>query len=260
MAGASYDREKYKVAIPQLDAKLKQLLDENVSISKQTINIVQTVEELDTDYMAFKSLATGYFTAIAGDVDYLTSRQAYIAKLSADLAEFGFLTATSAEIQSLKVGNLEIGGVQVNIYDFASTANTNALTAKSIAENTDQYFWVTETGTDVGAHITEVTKEEFLDDPTGGNLLARSNGIAVRNGLVEVSYFGADSARVGNFNSLHVGIDADSIDFNDGGTTLGYVGTDTAMFPSVHATERLSMMSKYVFRLTPDGALGLYLK
>ena len=35
MAGASYDREKYKVAIPQLDAKLKKLLDENVEISQK---------------------------------------------------------------------------------------------------------------------------------------------------------------------------------------------------------------------------------
>ena len=126
MAGATYDREKYKVAIPQLDAKLRQLLDENVTITKQTVNIVKTVEDLDEDYETFKSLATGYFTAIAGDVDYLTSRQAYIAKLSSDVAEFGFLTADSAEIESLKVGNLEIGGVPVNIYDFATDASRRA--------------------------------------------------------------------------------------------------------------------------------------
>lgn len=74
------------------------------------------------------------------------------------------------------------------------TVNDKAEEAKTIAEDTAQYFWVTETGTDTGAHITEVTKEEFLDDPSngGGNLLARSNGIAVRDGLNELATFSAD--------------------------------------------------------------------
>ena len=64
---------------------------------------------------------------------------------------------------------------------------------RKIAANTNQYFWHTETGTDTGAHITEIPQDEFLADPDngGGNLLARSNGIAVRDGLAELATFGA---------------------------------------------------------------------
>lgn len=63
-----------------------------------------------------------------------------------------------------------------------------------IAANTSQYFWHTKTGTDTGVHITEVPQETFLKDPEngGGNLLARSNGIAVRDGLTELAQFKAD--------------------------------------------------------------------
>lgn len=76
-----------------------------------------------------------------------------------------------------------------------------AETARQIAANTDQYFWHTTTGTDTGAHITEIPKEDFLEDPDngGGNLLARSNGIAIRDGLKELATFGADEARIRAF-------------------------------------------------------------
>ena len=68
--------------------------------------------------------------------------------------------------------------------------------AARIAGNTAQHFWFAEAGDDTGAHITEVTEEEFLADPEngGGNLLARSNGIAVRNGIAELATFGSSGA------------------------------------------------------------------
>ncbi len=68
---------------------------------------------------------------------------------------------------------------------------------RRIAANTNQYFWHTETGTDTGAHITEIPQEEFLADPEngGGNLLARSNGVAVRDGLTELAQFANDGMR-----------------------------------------------------------------
>ena len=66
--------------------------------------------------------------------------------------------------------------------------------ARRIAGNTDQYFWHVTSGTDTGAHITEKPQEEFLANPEngGGNLLARSNGIAIRDGLTELAQFSAD--------------------------------------------------------------------
>ena len=76
---------------------------------------------------------------------------------------------------------------------------------RKIAANTNQYFWHTETGTDTGAHITEIPQEDFLRDPEhgGGNLLARSNGIAVRDGLTELSQFSANGLDVygSNYNT-----------------------------------------------------------
>lgn len=93
----------------------------------------------------------------------------------------------------------------------------------AIADNTNQYFWFKSTGSDTGAHITEIPQEDFLDDPTngGGNLLARSNGVAVRDGLTELAVFGADGVRVGsdtNSNFFQITpneimmIDADGVD------------------------------------------------
>lgn len=71
-------------------------------------------------------------------------------------------------------------------------------TAK-IAGNTNQYFWVKKTGSDTGAHITEVPQEEFEADPSngGGNLLARSNGIAIRDGQTELATFSSTEVEIG---------------------------------------------------------------
>ena len=77
----------------------------------------------------------------------------------------------------------------------SSEAKNVAQAAAKVAGDTEQHFWFTETGNDTGAHITEKTQEEFLADPDngGGNLLARSNGIALRNGLDEVGAFYTES-------------------------------------------------------------------
>lgn len=66
-----------------------------------------------------------------------------------------------------------------------------------LAGDTAQYFWYTSTGTDTGAHITEVPQDEWSNSTSpnyhkGGNLLARSNGIAIRDGLNELATFSAD--------------------------------------------------------------------
>jgi len=72
--------------------------------------------------------------------------------------------------------------------------------ASRIAGNTAQYFWHTQDGTDTGVHITEVPQATFEANPTGGNLLARSNGIAVRDGLTELATFGSDGIALYNDN------------------------------------------------------------
>lgn len=79
-----------------------------------------------------------------------------------------------------------------------------------IAGNTDQYFWHVETGEDTGSHITEIPKERFLEAPAlgGGNLLLRSNGIAIRDGLNELATFSSSAIQ---FNIPSVGTVAASI-------------------------------------------------
>lgn len=91
------------------------------------------------------------------------------------------------------VGTERIQSVEKSIESVNGVA-AEALKGARIAGNTNQYFWHTQSGTDTGAHITEVPKVAFLADPTngGGNLLARSNGVALRDGLVEVATFGTD--------------------------------------------------------------------
>ena len=75
--------------------------------------------------------------------------------------------------------------------------------AFKIAGNTAQYFWTTEEGTDTGAHITEIPKESFEADPEhgGANLLLRSIGIAIRQGLVELASFSVAGMHVNTYDS-----------------------------------------------------------
>lgn len=99
----------------------------------------------------------------------------------------------------------------------AEGARKVAEEAKIIAGNTDQYFWHTETGTDTGAHITEIPKEDFIADPDngGGNLLARSNGIAVRDGLTELAEFSASEVAINASDGSRVVVSPNSIDLQD---------------------------------------------
>lgn len=96
------------------------------------------------------------------------------------------------------------------IYNSALTsACVNAETAMQVAEDTNQYFWHTSTGTDTGAHITEIPRDDFLDDPTngGGNLLARSNGVAIRDGLTELAQFLATGISIGTNSATRIVLD-----------------------------------------------------
>ena len=79
-------------------------------------------------------------------------------------------------------------------YEAAKAAQATASSALATARSTEQHFWFTGTGEDTGVHITEVTKQEFLDNPNngGGNLLARSNGISARSGMKDLARFGTE--------------------------------------------------------------------
>lgn len=99
-----------------------------------------------------------------------------------------------------------------NAQTSADNAQDTADQAKVIADNTNQYFWFTSTGADTGAHISEIKQSDFLASPRGGNLLARSNGIALREGLTELAIFSADELRIGRTNANRAMINSGSMD------------------------------------------------
>lgn len=75
--------------------------------------------------------------------------------------------------------------------------------ALAAAQAIEQFFWHNSqdsgAGEGAGAHITEVPQEDFIADPAngGGNLLAQSGGIAIRDGIAELATFGASGAQIG---------------------------------------------------------------
>lgn len=104
-----------------------------------------------------------------------------------------------------------------------SKLNSDISDARNIADSTAQYFWFKSTGTDTGAHISEKTQAEFIASPSGGNLLARSNGIAVRDGLQELAVFSL-STRIGLANSSRTEIAPNEITmYTDSGATAFHI-------------------------------------
>lgn len=104
----------------------------------------------------------------------------------------------------------------------ANSAQTTANQAKSVADNTAQYFWFTSSGSDTGAHISEKTQAQFVANPSGGNLLARSTGIAVRDGLDELATFGADGMRIGKNNERHIEVTSSEMAVYDAGNGVPF--------------------------------------
>ena len=138
--------------------------------------------------------------------------EALVARAVAKVADKNATEAKTTADEAQQTANAVSG--------IANLALTEASEAKQIADDTEQHFWITETGTDTGAHITEVPQEEWSDpsDPnyqSGGNLLARSNGIAVRDGLTELASFGATESIMGPVDSRNVRITANGLEFYD---------------------------------------------
>lgn len=119
----------------------------------------------------------------------------------------------SAALYSERIKNYL--NVAPEIAEAVQTANE----AKTIADNTDQYFWFKATGADTGAHITTIPQDDFENIPAGGNTLIRSNGIALRNALDELATFTTTQAQVGSSSSGHTTISANGL------KVYGYNGT-----------------------------------
>lgn len=124
---------------------------------------------------------------------------------------------------------------------------------RGTVNETVQRFWVTEEGEDAGAHITEVTKEEFEADPQGGNLLARSDGIHIRDGLTDVASYTAEGAQIGQTAETHTFIDYHSLQLiNKEGDTYLHVSDlrDRSGYAEIHATYIATGLTSY-FTMDP---------
>lgn len=74
-----------------------------------------------------------------------------------------------------------------NANQTANNANQTANNAYSIATGINQHFWTIATdyatGLPAGSYITDVASDTFKSQKTGGNLLTRSDGVWIRDGI-----------------------------------------------------------------------------
>lgn len=118
----------------------------------------------------------------------------------------------------------------------------------AIANNTNQYFWFTGTGTDTGAHITEVPQDEFTDPNsqnyhTGYNSIFRSIGFAIRNGLTELATFGTSAITLGLANAKHILIDTNGISLYSAANTL--LSSFTSYGATFYDTDGVTEVAKF---------------
>lgn len=118
----------------------------------------------------------------------------------------------------------------------------------AIANNTNQYFWFTGTGTDTGAHITEVPQNEFTDPNsqnyhTGYNSIFRSIGFAIRNGLTELATFGTSAITLGLANAKHILIDTNGISLYSAANTL--LSSFTSNGATFYDTDGITEVAKF---------------
>ena len=164
-----------------------------------------------------------------------------------DSMELGTAQSTLASTigESLDIGG-ELSEIRQEVY-----------AAGVVSGNTNQHFWFTASGGDTGAHITEVTREEFLNDPSngGGNLIARSNGIAVRNGLTEMASFSENNIVLGRnaFGHGHATFTDASIIFtpNWGSSDFNYARQREVSVNQIHIGDGVTR-SFVIFRFEPD--------
>ena len=113
----------------------------------------------------------------------------------------------------------------------AVDAKETADAVEGIAEGVNEHFWHDNTG----AHVTEVTQEEWNEpaDPnyhSGGNTLITTQGMAIRSGLVNLAEFGATGARVGRVDT------DDSIEIANNAIKFCHEGLSYASIEKVSGT------------------------
>lgn len=123
-------------------------------------------------------------------------------------------------------------------------ASQDAYDADATATFTALHFWFSNDGTDDGAHITEVDRTTFTNTPAGGNLIATSQGVAVRDALKELAIMSAGGFEVKTYDSNDNPVVIAHLGYGSGAT----IGGGTGDAPYFHfGTLRDNIVGNYSF-------------
>ena len=152
------DRRNSFAAIPQLEAQLEKILNDNVIFEKKVINIQEFQSDFYSEYGQYKELIAGRFGAVTADIVYLKTFEADIENLYAEavmtkdlsaevaklgyveadtlnvkIAEFGYITAGSADLKYAALGEFDAvkGRVGTLEGDFSSFVSGEFSSLKS---------------------------------------------------------------------------------------------------------------------------------
>lgn len=143
----------------------------------------------------------------------------------------------------------EATGMARKLQQTTNTLKTTVDRIGKLAYNAAQYFWHKESSTDpdipTGAYITEVPREIFETNKTGGNLLLRSEGLDVRDGTNSLASFSATEARIGMENVAHATMTPEGLSIVDEETVeimrVQSTGADIQTTVREHIGERIRL-------------------
>lgn len=214
--------ELNSAASARVAAGMPWLPSENITLSFVPLwNSTEYSGTIPAQRLALCDTAPIYFEAYNKAARMKVVRTVYNVLLERyDEMEFGNLQTTLSEAVTAKLAST------------VAKQRQDITTVGQIAGNTTQHFWFNSNGTDTGAHITEVDRDTFEADPANGgpNFLARTNGLAIRDGLIELATFSETSAVIGALGAAHITTSTTGIDLYD------YTGVKAASFNSNSAT------------------------
>lgn len=177
-----------------------------MSLSKDLVNIIKKTQETktspyDTQAEVVRVEGGTAWVHIPGGVDETPVRMTINAR-QGDTVQVRVANGTA-----FLVGNGSAPPTDDHKADIATNlaykAQETAEEAVAGINGVVQYFWHDANG----AHITEIPQKEFVENPSGSNLLARSDGVALRSGTTDLATFGSDEILLGHkFGATHAGV------------------------------------------------------
>lgn len=148
-------------------------------------------------------------TIEAGDVALIegTNGNTYACFISHVTYTTNAATIISCDAESTGISSKVRFSMSDKIRNETEQIQRDVQAVKTISDITNQYFWFAESGVSqdvgTGAHITQIPQDDFIADPEngGGNLLARSNGIALREGVHELTTLTQGGMEINSFDS-----------------------------------------------------------